>query len=103
MRQQTRVVGKHFRVVATYRTQAGSRRGDQVIEVPECLEYLKRQLPGMAVVAAVERRLPAAGSRCRHFDPTAGLLEQLDRGKAHGWPKQVDEAGDKEPYMRRVA
>ena len=54
---------------------------------------LAREVRRVAVVAAVQRRLAAAGLGLRHLDPAAGLLQQLEGGKADPGAHGIDEAG----------
>ena len=47
----------------------------------------------VAVVAAVQRGLAAAGLGLRHLDPAAGLFQQLEGGKADPGADGIDKAG----------
>jgi len=77
---------------------SGARPGrrDHVIIRRERLDHLLGDLARRPAVAGVVRGLPATGL-ARHFDPAAGVFQQLCGGETDRRTHQIDQAGDEQP------
>ena len=98
--REVRIVSEQRRVMHPQHPGARPRRGNHIVEALESLDHRSRNRLGIFPVAGIVGRLSAAGLALGHFHPCAGILEQLDRGKAHARPEQIHETGDEEPDMR---
>jgi hypothetical protein len=56
---------------------------------------MARDLPRFLAIAAVERRLPAAGLLLRKIDWKAQALQHFNHSHAGFWEQLVDNAGNK--------
>jgi hypothetical protein len=70
----------------------------KVIAAFEGFDHLFGDTLGVGAVAAVQRRLAAAGLALGHSHLATGVFEQLHGGKGHAGPHQVGQAGHKKPH-----
>ena len=89
-----------MRHVDAQHAAAGARGHDDVVIAAERVEDAAREVARGRAVAGIIGRLPAAGLRPRHLHLAARLLQQADRGEAHGRAVEIDEAGDEERDAR---
>jgi hypothetical protein len=94
------VTRKQAGIVLLQHRGAGSRRRDDEIETFEGFDHLFRDFARVGPVAGVVGRLAAAGLSHRNMYLAAGVLQQLDAGKADGRPEKIDQAGRKKSYTR---
>ena len=75
--------------------RAGSGGDHDVVGVLEYVEKMARNLPGFLAIAAVERRLAAAGLALRKVHAEAQMLQDVDHSHPDSGEQLVDNAGDK--------
>jgi hypothetical protein len=94
-------IGEELGIVDADHAAAGTRGDDDIIERLEGGDHLARDRLGIGLVARIIGGLTATGLRERHLDAAARLFQELHRGKAHGGPVEIDEAGDEKPHAGR--
>ena len=90
------VIGEQRRVVLADHAGAGAAGRHHIVVGLEGGDDPRGDGAGIGAIAGIVGRLAAAGLRPRHLDRAAGLLQQLDGGKADRRPEQIDEAGDEQ-------
>ena len=93
------IVGEKLGEVRADHARAGARGSHHIVEAAEGLDHLARDGARGQAIAGIIGRLPATGL-ARHLDAAAGLLEELDGGKADRGTNEVDEASDEEADAR---
>ena len=76
--------------------RARSRGDHNIVGILEDVEKVARHLPGFVAVAAVERRLPAAGLRLREVHLVSQAFEHFNRGHPDLGEQLIDNAGDEQ-------